>query len=318
MLFAKSALCYTLTMTETTQETAQPPKPSLPSAPPGDYQLLDSGNMRKLEQLGPYLIVRPAPQAIWLPRLPQSAWQRAQAVYERDSTGGGAWQFRGTVKREFDVLFDHLSLRIKLTDFGHLGLFPEQAPNWDWLRNLIRRRQHKTNNRNLHVLNLFGYTGGSSLAASQAGAHVVHVDAAKGVVDWAKRNAEISRLQERPTRWLVDDALKFVKREARRSNRYQGIILDPPSFGRGPKGEVFKIEDDLLPMLEECRTLLADDALFILYSGHTPGFTPLVMHNQLATISPKGGQLEHGEMVVVDQQGRALPSGTYARWSRPD
>ncbi len=305
-------------MTETKQGPAQSPKSTLPSAPAGDYQLLDSGNMRKLEQLGPYLIVRPAPQAIWPPRLPQSAWQRAQAVYERDSTGGGNWQFRGTVKREFDILFDHLSLRIKLTDFGHLGLFPEQASNWEWLRNLIRRRQHKTSNRNLHVLNLFAYTGGSSLAASQAGAHVVHVDAAKGVVDWAKRNAEISRLQERPTRWLVDDALKFLKREARRSNRYQGIILDPPSFGRGPKGEVFKIEDDLLPMLDECRTLLADDALFILYSGHTPGFTPLVMHNQLATISPKGGQLEHGEMVIMDQQGRALPSGTYARWSRPD
>jgi 23S rRNA (cytosine1962-C5)-methyltransferase len=274
--------------------------------------------MRKLEQVGPYLIVRPAPQAIWQPRLPQAAWQRAAAVYERDSSGGGNWQFRGTVKREYDIVFSNLSLRIKLTDFGHLGLFPEQAANWDWLRNLIRRRLQHTNNRNLHVLNLFGYTGGSTLAASQAGAHVVHVDAAKGVVDWARRNAEISRLHERPIRWLVDDALKFVKREARRSNRYQGIVLDPPSFGRGPKGEVFKIEDDLLPLLDECRTLLADDALFILYSGHTPGFTPLVMQNQLAMITPKAGLLEHGEMVVVDQQGRPLPSGTYARWSRSE
>ena len=305
-------------MTEINSETTSKPSPSFPPPPTGDYQLLDSGNMRKLEQIGPYLIVRPAPQAIWWPRLPQGAWQRADAVYERDSTGGGNWQFRGTVKREFDILFDRLSLRIKLTDFGHLGLFPEQAANWEWLRNLIRRRLQQTNNRNLHVLNLFGYTGGSTLAASQAGAHVVHVDAAKGVVDWARRNAEISRLNERPIRWLVDDALKFVKREARRSNRYQGIILDPPSFGRGPKGEVFKIENDLLPLLEECRTLLADDALFVLYSGHTPGFTPLVMYNQLAMVIPKGGQLEHGEMVVVDQQGRALPSGTYARWSRPE
>ncbi|MCC6454788.1 MAG: class I SAM-dependent methyltransferase [Caldilineaceae bacterium] len=305
-------------MSETTATTKPVSGLSLPPTPSGDYQLLDSGNMRKLEQLGPYLIVRPAPQAIWSPRLPQSAWQRADAVYERDASGGGSWQFRGSVKREFDILFDRLSLRIKLTDFGHLGLFPEQAHNWEWLRNLIRRRLQRTNNRNLHVLNLFGYTGGSTLAASQAGAHVVHVDAAKGVVDWARRNTEISRLQERPIRWLVDDALKFVKREARRNNRYQGIILDPPSFGRGPKGEVFKIEDDLLPLLEECRTLLADDALFILYSGHTPGFTPLVMYNQLATITPKQGQIEHGEMVVVDQQGRMLPSGTYARWFRPE
>ncbi len=196
-----------------------------------------------------------------------------------------------------------------------LAYFQNKTSNWDWLRNLIRRRQFHTNNRNLHVLNLFGYTGGSTLSASQAGAHVVHVDAAKGVVDWARRNTEMSRLHERPIRWLVDDALKFVKREARRTNRYQGIILDPPSFGRGPKGEVFKIEDDLLPLLDECRTLLADDALFILYSGHTPGFTPLVMNNQLAAIVPKDGQIEHGEMVIVDQQGRALPSGTYARWS---
>lgn len=292
--------------------------PSLPPTPSGDYQLLDSGNMRKLEQLGPYVIVRPAPQAIWLPRLPKSAWQRADAIFERDASGGGKWEFRGTVKREFDILFDRLSLRIKLTDFGHLGLFPEQAPNWEWLRNLIRRRLQRTNYRNLHVLNLFGYTGGSTLAASQAGAHVVHVDAAKGVVDWARRNSEISRLQERPIRWLVDDALKFVKREVRRGNHYQGIILDPPSFGRGPKGEVFKIEDALLPLLDECRKLIANDALFILYSGHTPGFTPLVMYNQLATIAPKGGQIEYGEMVVVDQQGRALPSGTYARWFDSD
>ncbi len=304
-------------MSETTLPATPAPPLSFPAPPQGEYQLLDSGNMRKLEQVGPYLMVRPAPQAIWRPRLPQAAWQRADARYERDSSGGGSWQFRGTVKREFDILFSNLSLRIKLTDFGHLGLFPEQAANWDWLRTLIRDRLRATNNRNLHVLNLFGYTGGSTLAASQAGAHVVHVDAAKGVVDWARRNAEISRLQDRPIRWLVDDALKFVKRETRRNNRYQGIILDPPSFGRGPKGEVFKIEDDLLPLMDEVRALLADDALFLLYSGHTPGFTPLVMYNQLAAIAPKTGNLELGEMVVVDQQGRPLPSGTYARWSRP-
>jgi len=302
-------------MSDISRPTNPVPAPSLLPSSKGDYQLLDSGNQRKLEQLGPYLIVRPAPQAVWLPRLPQAAWQRADASYERDSTGGGSWQFRGSVKREFDVLFSNLSLRVKLTDFGHLGLFPEQASNWDWLRELIRYRLQGSRERNLHVLNLFGYTGGSTLAASQAGAHLAHVDAAKGVVDWARRNAEISRLDERPIRWLTDDALKFVKREARRSSRYQGIILDPPSFGRGPKGEVFKIEDDLIPLLDECRTLLADDALFILYSGHTPGFTPLVMHNQLAAIVPKGGHIEEGEMVIVDQQGRPLPSGAFARWS---
>ena len=305
-------------MSEKTAPTKPTPGYSQPAATQGDYQLLDTGNLRKLEQLGPYLIVRPAPQAIWTPRLPQSAWQRADATYERDSSGGGNWQFRTSFKREFDALFSSLSLQIKLTDFGHLGLFPEQADNWEWLRDVIRRRLQHSNQRNLHVLNLFGYTGGSTLAASQAGAHVVHVDAAKGVVDWARRNSELSRLHERPIRWLVDDALKFVKRETRRNNRYQGIILDPPSFGRGPKGEVFKIEDDLLPLLDECKNLLADDALFLLYSGHTPGFTPLVMHNQLRMIAPKGGYLEHGEMVIIDQHGRPLPSGTFARWSHSE
>ena len=295
--------------------TPKPKPPALAQALSGDYILLDSGNERKLEQLGPYLIVRPAPQAIWSPRLPAVAWQRAQAVYERDSTGGGAWTFPGKVKRELDILFDRLALRIKLTDFGHLGLFPEQAPNWQWVRQAIDRRMRQANGRNLHVLNLFAYTGGSTLACSQVGAHVVHVDAAKGIVDWARRNAELCRLQDRPVRWLVDDALKFVKRESRRGSRYQGIILDPPSFGRGPQGEVFKIENDLMPLFDACRELLAPDALFLLYSCHTPGFTPLVLQNQLGDlVGKRDGALESGEMVVVDQQNRALPSGAYARW----
>ncbi len=295
--------------------TPKPNQPALESAPSGDYILLDSGNERKLEQLGPYLIVRPAPQAIWSPRLPASAWKRAQAVYERDSSGGGSWTFHQKVKRELDILFDRLAFRIKLTNFGHLGLFPEQAENWEWLRAAIRRRLGHNRQTNLHVLNLFAYTGGSTLAASQAGAHVVHVDAAKGSVDWARRNAELCSLQDRPIRWLVDDALKFVKRESRRGSRYHGIIFDPPSFGRGPQGEVFKIENDLMPLLEACKELLAPDALFLLYSCHTPGFTPLVMHNQLSElVETRPGALQSGEMVVVDQQGRALPSGANARW----
>ncbi|RIK44661.1 MAG: hypothetical protein DCC57_17135 [Chloroflexi bacterium] len=281
----------------------------------GDYALLDSGDAQKLERLGPYTIVRPAPQAIWRPQLPAAVWQRADAVYVRDSSGGGAWKFTGKVKREFDILYADLAWRIKLTDFGHLGLFPEQLDNWRWLRAVIRARLQATNQRNLHVLNLFAYTGGSTLAAGQAGAHVVHVDAAKGVVDWARRNAALSHLEDRPIRWLVDDALKFVKREARRGSTYQGIILDPPSFGRGPKGEVFKIEDDLLPLLEACRDILAKDALFVLYSCHTPGFTPLTLENQVALLSHKrGGAITSAEMTAVDGQGRALPSGTMARW----
>lgn len=280
------------------------------------YTLLDSGDMQKLEQIGPYLLVRPAPQAIWTPRLPRAAWDKADGVYVRESEGGGHWAWKSKVKREFDVLFNSLALELRLTNFGHLGLFPEQAENWDWLRRLIRARMKRTNDRNLHVLNLFGYTGGSTLAASQAGAHVVHVDAAKNVVDWARKNAKICDLDERPIRWIVDDALKFVKREQRRKTHYQGIILDPPSFGRGPQGEVFKIEKDLIPLLEACSEILGGDALFALYSCHTPGFTPITLANQLGElVGKRGGTLESGEMTVAETGGRLLPSGAYARWS---
>lgn len=280
------------------------------------YTLIDSGDMQKLEQVGPYLLVRPSPQAIWTPRLDASEWKKADGVYIRESDGAGRWEWRGKVKREFDIVFSSLALQIRLTNFGHMGLFPEQAENWDWMRALIRSRLAHTGDRNLFVLNLFGYTGGSTIACSQAGAHVVHVDAAKGVVDWARKNAQTSGLDERPIRWLVDDALKYIKREQRRNGRYQGIILDPPSFGRGPQGEVFKIEKDLIPLLEACSELMSDDALFVLYSCHTPGFTPIVLRNQLAEMvgGKRRGRIECAEMTVADAKGRQLPSGAYARW----
>ncbi len=280
-----------------------------------EYELLDSGAMQKLERVGDYRLVRPSPQAIWNPKLPQSDWEQVDAVYERDSSGGGKWVWRNKVKREFDLLYSSLSFRIKLTNFGHLGLFPEQIDNWVWLREQIRTRMARTGGANIHVLNLFAYTGGSTMAASQAGAHVVHVDAAKGVVDWARQNANKSGLGERPIRWLVDDALKFVQREVRRGNHYHGIILDPPSFGRGPKGEVFKIENDVVPLLEACRQLLARNPLFLIYSCHTPGFTPLTLQNQLEElVGRRGGAFESSEMLVHDRRQRALPSGAYSRW----
>ena len=286
-----------------------------------DYQLLDSGNMRRLERIGPYLLVRPSLQAIWQPRRIDSDWERADGIYERSSNDdGGRWKFARKVNREFEVLYGDLQFHIKLTNFGHLGLFAEQVENWSWMRDAIRARLARTNNRNLHVLNLFGYTGGSTLACSQAGAHCLHLDAARGVVDWARKNAELSGLQERPIRWLVDDAMKFVKREERRGHTYQAIILDPPTFGRGPKGEVFKIETDLVPLLQACRSLLAPDALFVLYSCHTPGFTPITMRNQLDIVTGgRKGAVEAGEMTVAEEQAdatraRQLPSGVYARW----
>lgn len=286
-----------------------------PFYPEGEYKLLDSGNERKLEQVGELIIDRPSPQAVWTPKLAPSQWNQASAVFER-AKDGSDWDLDPKVQRKFNIVYSNIAFQIKLTDFGHLGLFPEQAANWDWMRGKIRARMEKSRNANLHVLNLFAYTGGSTLACSQAGAHVVHVDAAKGVVDWAKENAQLSRLHERPIRWLVDDALKFVKREARRENTYQGIILDPPSFGRGPKGEVFKIENDLLPLLEACQEILADNALFFLLSCHTPGFTPTTLANQVAeVVAGRRGRIESGEMLVHEADtGRALPSGAYARW----
>lgn len=283
-----------------------------------DYQLLDTGNSMKLETVGPYRIVRPAPQAMWSRALSKGEWSNVHASYERNSKGGGSWQWRSPVDRQFDILYGDLALRIRLTDFGHLGLFPEQRAQWAWLKDRVRVHCD-TRSSDIQVLNLFAYTGGGTLSASQAGARVVHVDAAKGVVDWARENATISHLQDRPIRWIVDDALKFVDREIRRGNRYQGIILDPPSFGRGPKGQVFKIENDILPLLEACRRLLHRDAVFVLYTSHTPGFTPLVMSNQLQSIlDSRQGAIEAGEMTVADQQGRLLPSGTFARWMSKD
>ena len=285
-----------------------------------EYALLDTGRMKKLETVGAYTLVRPAPQAVWEPGLGEADWRGADGVYTRDTgEDGGRWTFHKKVQREFDLIYGNLNFRIKLTNFGHMGLFPEQAANWDWMRGVIRQRLEQTNGRNLYVLNLFGYTGGSTLACSQAGAHLVHLDAAKGVVDWARKNAQLSGLEDRPIRWLVDDALKFVQREERRGNSYQAIILDPPTFGRGPKGEVFKIEDDLVPLLQSCRAILAKDAIFVLYSCHTPGFTPITMANQLdIVVGGRRGKVDAAGMVVAEQGrgkgGRPLPSGVYARW----
>jgi len=293
----------------------------MPTATTDEYQLLDSGDMKKLERVGPYTLVRPSLAAVWAPALGEAEWRKADGVYTRDTgEDGGKWSFYRKVQREFDVLYNSLQFHIKLTNFGHMGLFAEQAANWEWLRQVIRRRMQRTNDRNLYVLNLFAYTGGSTMACSQAGAHLVHLDAAKGVVDWARKNAQLSGLEDRPIRWLVDDALKFVKREERRGSSYQGIILDPPSFGRGPQGEVFKIEDDLAPLLQACHSILAKDALFILYSCHTPGFTPVTLENQLAIVTgSRRGAVESGEMLVAaEAMARPLPSGVYARWQAPE
>jgi len=275
------------------------------------YRLLDSGREFKLEQVDDCLLIRPAPRAVWSPTLPEKKWDAADAVYIRSSTGGGNWEFRNRTPEQFDIDFHGLKFIIKPTGFGHLGLFPEQSDNWEWIAEKI-----KTAGRPVSVLNMFAYTGGSTLVAASAGASVCHLDASKGAVDWARENAALSKLSARPIRWIVDDVMKFIEKEIRRGKTYNAIILDPPSFGRGVKGEVWKIENDITKLLANCQQILNDKPLFILLSCHSPGFTPLVLQNLLAEMMKnKAGQLSCGEMVITEETGRLLPSGTYARWS---
>ena len=276
------------------------------------YQLLDSGNFEKLEQVGRFRLIRPSPQAIWQPRRPK-LWRTADAHYRRSSSGGGSWAFKKKLPDHWHIQYGGLTLKIKLTNFGHLGIFAEQAENWDWIRAQIAATRRKP----VRVLNTFAYTGGSSLAAAQAGAEVVHLDAARGIISWARENAALSALDDRPIRWIVDDVSKFVAREIRRGDQYDGIILDPPSFGRGKKGEVWKFEDDLPKLLEMCRQILSPNPRFVLLSAHTPGFTALALENLLADMMRGfGGTLSSLEMTIPEADGsRRLPSGAMARWT---
>lgn len=276
------------------------------------YQLLDSGKGNKLESVGPYRFVRPSPQAVWSPGLSEKEWTGADAVYIRSSTGGGNWNFKKRIPEKWEIEFRGLKFIIKPTGFGHLGIFPEHGNAWDWIEEKIRNAKEPVS-----VLNMFAYTGGATLAAARSGASVCHLDASKGVVDWARDNAAISGLSDRPIRWIVDDVVKFVQKEIRREKRYDAIILDPPSFGRGAKGEVWKVEDDLLRLLIDCRQLLSDTPLFILLSCHSPGFTPLVLQNLLAEMTEgRFGVMSNGEMVIAETaSNRLLPSGAYAWWS---
>lgn len=283
------------------------------SNPKNTYQLLDSGNFEKLEQVGRYRLIRPSPQAIWQPHRPK-LWHTADAHYRRSSSGGGSWAFKNKLPDHWHIQYGGLTLKIKLTNFGHLGIFAEQAENWDWIRAQIAATHQKP----VRVLNTFAYTGGSSLAAAQAGAEVVHLDAARGIVSWARENAALSGLDGRPIRWIVDDVSKFVAREIRRGNQYDGIILDPPSFGRGKKGEVWKFEDDLPKLLDMCRQILSPNPRFVLLSAHTPGFTALALENLLADMMRGfSGKLSGMEMTIPEADGgRLLPSGTMARWEK--
>lgn len=273
-----------------------------------NYLLLDSGDQQKLEQFGEYVIVRPCSQALWRPSLSKMEWDRADAFFSRD--GGNSWKFKKKIPESWFSEVEGVRFKISLTDFGHLGVFPEHSLLWNSMKGAIRSCC-----KTPQVLNLFAYSGGATLAAAQAGARVCHVDASKGMVAWARENASHNQLKEAPIRWIVDDAAKFLKREIKRNARYEGIILDPPSFGRGSKGEVFKIERDIHELLERCSELLSEKPLFLYFTTHTPGMTPIVMgHLMQQTMLGRKGSIETGEMTLPSKSGNSIPSGSYVKW----
>ncbi|MES2744763.1 MAG: class I SAM-dependent methyltransferase [Bdellovibrionota bacterium] len=273
------------------------------------YRLIDSGNFEKLEQVGPFRMIRPSPQAVWMPSQPK-LWQKVDATFRRFAGGDGKWTIDNpAMKKPWTIEYGGLNLQIELTDFGHLGLFAEQRMNWQRIRNLSF--DGTRNGSEFNVLNLFAYTGGSSLAAAQGGAHVAHVDASKTSVAWARTNADGNKLGEAPIRWLTDDVQKFVQREIRRNRLYKGIILDPPSFGRGTAGETWKIEEHLIPLLESLRSILDPEFSFFLLSSHSTGYTPIAMQNLLGSLlkGVKGRFIAEEMLVEEEGTGRALPSG---------
>ena len=241
-----------------------------------DYKLLDTADGERLESWGGHLVIRPDPQVIWKEKGDPSLWKRIEGHYRRSSSGGGEWEFTGLPKT-WQISYRDLRFHLKPFAFKHTGVFPEQAANWDWMRSLIAKRKADRPDAPVRVLNLFAYTGGATLACLAEGASVTHVDASKGMVGWAKENAASSGLSERPVRWLVDDCLKFVQREIRRGSRYEAVIMDPPSYGRGPKGEIWKIEDTVDELIRACAGLLSSDALFFLVNSYTTGLQPGVL-----------------------------------------
>ncbi len=282
---------------------------TLTTNPSKDYELLDSGGEEKLERFGSVLLSRPDPQALWEKSLGAGEWGRAQGRFERKGKEG-VWHATDLPK-EWQIEFGGLNFLIKPTSFKHTGLFPEQLSNWEWMAKLLAQAKEP------NVLNLFGYTGGATIAAAKTGAKVTHVDASKTAVAWARQNAELSGLKDAPVRWMVEDAMKFIKREVNRGTKYDGIVMDPPAFGHGPKDELWKIEEDFIELVNLCRQLLSDDPLFFLINGYAAGYSPLAFVYNLEPLSKQfGGDIEYGDITIAQNNGRLLPAGIFARWSR--
>jgi 23S rRNA (cytosine1962-C5)-methyltransferase len=282
-------------------------KKTLITKPSEGYELLDSGMEEKLERYGEFVLARPDPQALWGKKLPESEWLAAAARFERDGREGN-WKIKKELPKEWPVQIGGLTMLIRPTSFKHTGLFPEQVSNWDWIREQKPRS----------VLNLFGYTGGASLAAAQAGAEVTHVDASKSAVTWARENAKLSGLEDKPIRWIVEDVITFAEREIKRGNKYDLILMDPPAFGHGPKDEIWKFEEHFLQLMKLCEALLSENPVGILINGYAAGYSSLAFAYNLEPFAEKlGGTIEHGELMIEEKgSGRLLPCGIFARWHK--
>ncbi len=275
-----------------------------------DYQVIDSGDGEKLESIGGYRIIRPDPRIIWK-KHNSPEWNKFDATYVRTSPTEGKWNIIHPPPSNWKIQYKNLIFALKPTEFKHIGVFPEQSVNWNWLINTI-------SNNPISVLNLFAYTGGATLASLTAGARVVHLDASKGTVEWAKENARFSGLSDKPVRWITDDAMKFIEREARRGNTYDGIILDPPKFGRGPKGEVWKLEKDLPKLFEGIKKILSAKPQFLLLNAYTADLSPIALYNLVSDVmKPFGGTPEYGELTLKESlSGRLIPHGLFVRWKK--
>ena len=278
-----------------------------------DYEVIDCTGGEKLERWGEYTLVRPDPQVIWQTPKKHAGWHEYNARYARSNTGGGKWNTK-QLPEKWQIKYKELTFQVKPMNFKHTGIFPEQAANWDWAMEKIRSA-----GRPINVLNLFAYTGGATLACAAAGASVCHVDAARGMVSWARENAKVSGLEDRPIRWIIDDCAKFVEREIKRGRKYDAIIMDPPSYGRGPSGEIWKLEKDLYNFVQLTSGVLSNDPLFVIINSYTTGLAPSVVGYISDSIFSKkfGGHTECGELgLPVTDSGLVLPCGATGRWSR--
>ena len=277
-----------------------------------DYEILDMANGEKLERWKDVILVRPDPQIIWKNKTFPEKWNRINARYHRSKTGGGSWEYNKKMPESWQVKYKNLTFNIKPMGFKHTGLFPEQAVNWDWMMDKIKKEK-----RDIKVLNLFAYTGGATVACASAGASVCHVDSSKGMVAWAKENIASSGLEKRPVRYIVDDVVKFVNREIRRGNKYDAIIMDPPSYGRGANGEVWQFEENIADLVSLCTNVLSDNPLFFLINSYTTGISAKVLENLLEMNIKNKGKLSSGEVGLPMQNSKlVLPCGIYARWEK--